>query len=191
MGVAVPFKHGFRTIAVVLSASLVASSCAGQFDSNGRPRTAFERSIGTCIAAIGLGVLVDVLSNKKRLGAGTVAGGAVCAVVMVLNNEQDKKRIHDSQVSAYTKGKSTTDTYVGADGARRTVHNDVQAVPTPAAFSNGAQVTKNGVTYVGPCRKSKTNIEVQGKGNFEGDSETVCRTADGDWLPYDTTGSTV
>jgi hypothetical protein len=165
----------------------VVSGCAGAVGPDGQPRTALERSVGTCIVSVGAGVLVDMLTNKKRLGAGTAVGAGLCAVVLAMNNEEDTRRVRAAQLAALNAGTDRTDTYVGKDGNERTIKTSIQSADTPANLKT--QVASDGAKFVGPCRRTQTEISVQGKGNASLDPEVVCRTAQGDWLPWSGTAS--
>ncbi|HKO20810.1 MAG TPA: hypothetical protein VJU82_18190 [Acidobacteriaceae bacterium] len=174
-------------VPAVLTGALLISGCAGPVGPNGQPRTALERSVGTCLVSVGAGVLVDMLTNNKRLGAGTAVGAGLCAVVLAMNNEEDKRRVHEAQLAALNAGKDGTESYVGQDGDERVIKTSVQPADTPANLDK--QVASDGANFVGPCRRAQTEISVQGKGSASLDPEVVCRTAQGDWLPWPGTAS--
>jgi hypothetical protein len=173
--------------AVALSLPILMSGCAGAVGPDGQPRSALERSVGTCVVSVGAGVLVDMLTNNKRLGAGTAVGAGLCAVVLAMNNEEDKRRVREAQLAALNAGKDRTDSYVGQDGNQRVIKTSVTPATAPANLKK--QVASNGTNFVGPCRRTQTEISVQGKGSASLDPEVVCRTAQGDWLPWSGTAS--
>lgn len=173
--------------AAMLSLALAVSGCAGAVGPDGQPRSALERSVGTCIVSVGAGVLVDMLTNKKRLGAGTAVGAGLCAVVLAMNNEEDKRRVHEAQLAALNAGKDRTDSYVGQDGDQRVIKTSV--TPAAAPLDLNKKLASDGANFVGPCRRTQTEISVQGKGSASLDAEVVCRTAQGDWLPWPGTAS--
>lgn len=166
-----------------IAASIILSGCAsGGLSASGQPRTALERSVGTCLVSVGAGVLVDMLTNHRRIGAGTAVGAGLCAVVLAVNNEADKQRIQQSQQAALNAGKDRTDQYVGDDGNARIIRTSVH--PSDAPSDLNARLAPDGSKFVGPCRKAQTEISVQGKGSASLDPETVCRTAQGNWQPW-------
>ncbi|MBV9569930.1 MAG: hypothetical protein JO056_01645 [Alphaproteobacteria bacterium] len=175
-------SHWWRGTLLALVTGLAVSGCAGTTGSDGKPRSALERSVGTCVLSVGAGVLVDMLTNNKRLGAGTAVGAGLCAVVIAMNNEEDKRRVRESQLAALNAGKDRTDTYVGKDGNTRTIRTSVH--PSAAPTDLKAHAAADGTKFVGPCRRTQTEISVQGKGSASLDPEVVCRTAQGDWLPW-------
>lgn len=168
--------------AVGVALAFSVAGCTSAVGPDGQPRSALERSVGTCIVSVGAGVLVDMLTNNKRIGAGTVAGAGLCAVVLAMNNEEDKRRLRESQLAALNANADRTDSYVGQDGNQRTIKTTVAATSAPANLT--AQAAASGEKFVGPCRRTQTEISVQGKGSASLDSEVVCRTAQGDWLPW-------
>ena len=176
-----------RASVLLLSISLSLSGCAGAVGSDGQPRSALERSVGTCIVSVGAGVLVDMLTNKQRIGAGTAVGAGLCAVVLAMNNEEDKRRVREAQLAALNADTDRTETYVGKDGNERTIKTSVQPASTPTNLT--ARAASDGTKFVGPCRQTQSEITVQGKGTASLDPEMVCRTAQGDWLPWPGTAS--
>lgn len=177
-------SHFVRTVSMLLAATFLVSACATQeFGPDGRPlpRTALQKSIGPCLASIGIGLAVDLLlSNKKRPGAGTAVGAGLCAVILIVNNEEDKKRIRESQLAALEAGQNRTDTYVGQDGQARFIKTSVQAEQAPPQMAS--YPLPNGDRFVGPCRRSQTTISVADKGNADLDADVYCRTAQGNWI---------
>ncbi|HSZ75460.1 MAG TPA: hypothetical protein VK779_11620 [Rhizomicrobium sp.] len=172
-----------RLLSLLVTAS-ISASCAGPgaVGPDGQPQTALERSVGTCVVTVGAGLLVDMLTNKRRVGAGTAVGAGLCAVVLAMNNEEDKKRLRESQLAALNSGRDRTDEYVGQDGQDRIIKTSVQTADIPPDLSS--HQAPNGDHFVGPCRKTQTEISVQGQGSASLDPEVVCRTAQGNWLPW-------
>lgn len=184
-----------RLVAAMLAVTLVLSGCASNGMSLGslpfgstttsagaQPASALDRSIAGCAASIGGGLLVDLLGNKKKVGAGTAVGAAICAVILAVNNEEDKQRIRDSQQAAIIDGQSRTDQYVRSDGRRRTVKTTVTPAATPTRLVSAT--APGGERFVGPCRRVQTEITAQEQGTTPLDPETVCRTDQGNWLPW-------
>ena len=173
-----------RAVSAALTAAFVAlSGCAsGGLDVTGQPRSALERSVGTCLVSVGAGVLVDMLTNHRRIGAGTAVGAGLCAVVLAVNNEADKQRIRQSQLAALNAGQDRTDQYVGDDGNARVIKTSIHPSNLPSDLN--AKLAPDGSKFVGPCRQTQTEISVQGKGSASLDPETVCRTAQGNWQPW-------
>jgi hypothetical protein len=174
-------EHQHRAfVSILLVVSLTLAGCAGAVGPDGKPRSALERSIGTCLVSIGAGILFDMLANKKRIGAGTAVGAGVCAVVLVLNNEEDKQRVRQAELRAYEAGKDSEESYVGQDNRTRFVKVAVHPVDMPTSLNTKAA---DGSSFVGPCRRTQTSVTVQGQGTADLGAEVVCRTNMGDWLP--------
>ncbi|MBS0469844.1 MAG: hypothetical protein JSR60_02145 [Proteobacteria bacterium] len=184
-----------KPLAAALASAMLLSSCATTgTDGSHKPRTALERSIGQCILSVGVGALVGALLGgaiNRRGGAGTGAaigagaGAVACAVILAVNNEKDRERIRQNEQAAYTTGKPQTARYVSDDGSERYIKTSVQTLPTPQAGTVGP----NGETITGPCRRAQTTISITGKGSAALDSEVVCRTAQGDYIPVDHTAA--
>ena len=180
---------GVKFVPAFVASSIALAGCAdsGAVGPDGQPRSAFERSIGTCMVSVGAGFLADMLLNKHRVGAGTAVGAGLCAVVLAMNNEEDKRRLRESQVAALNSGRDRTDQYVGQDGQARIIRTSVQTTSNPTGLTTHS--APNGDQFVGPCRRTQTDISVQGKGTANLDPEIVCRTAQGNWLPWSDTTS--
>ena len=178
-----------RPVATLMIAALLTGACAtGPRDSEGRPRTALDRSIGQCAVSIIGGALVGALlgAATRRGGAGTGAaigagvGTVACVIILAVNNEEDRERIRQAQQRAYQAGRSATVQYVGQDGAPRFIKTSVEQLSIQPQASTGDP----NETFVGPCRRAQTSITVGNKGTVALDSEVVCRTSMGDYLPY-------
>jgi len=109
-----------------------------------------------------------------------------CAIIIALNNEQDRERIRQAEQAAYSSGRSTTTQFVGRDGMARTIRTSVAAAPIPAQLvtpaSGGAAADSSADAIVGPCRSAQTQIIAPNQGTVTLDPELVCRTAQGDWI---------
>jgi hypothetical protein len=176
-------SFGARFLCAAVASSFIITGCATQLGPDGRPlpQTALQRSIGTCVAAVGIGLMVDLLASKhKRPGAGTLVGAGICAVVMIVNNEEDKQRIRESQMAALNSGKSRHDSYVGANGDKRYINTVVTDEKPPLQMAS--YQLSGGDQFVGPCRRSQTSIEVGDKGSAALDPDVYCRTAQGNWI---------
>ena len=181
----------FRSFLAISLICQVTAACVGS-GPNGQ-MTALDKSINECAGSLLIGTALGALAgaainHKAGQGAlyGAGAGGVMCAVFLAMNNAQDKARVRQSEIAAATSGNATTDQYVGNDGATRVIKTSVQSVSPPVNLASNAG--PNGEQFVGPCRRTQTNISVQGQGQASLDPEVVCRTAQGDWLPW--TGST-
>src|SRR3569832_130116 len=190
-------KHSqARPIAAMLAAVMLASCATGPRDKDGHPRTALDRSIGQCIATMAIstiaGALLGAAINRRNgaatgaaIGAG--AGAVQCAIIIALNNEQDRQRIRDAEQAAYNSGRSTTTQFVGQDGTPRSIHTSVAAAPMPAQLLTpagaGGGTSDDNSAIVGPCRSAQTQI-VAAQGTVNLEPEIVCRTTQGDWITY-------
>jgi uncharacterized membrane protein YebE (DUF533 family) len=172
-----------RTLALALAFALTLSGCASTGDGS---RTALDRSIGKCALSIGagaiLGALIGAASGRKGAGTGALvgagAGTVACAVILAMNNEQDKARVRAEQAATLNSGHATQETYVGDDGQARTIRTSVEAANIPTAVNATATASPT------ICRRTQTQITVQGKGSATLDPEISCRTAQGDWVPW-------
>ncbi len=178
-----------RAVALVLVAALASSCATGPRDADGHPRTALDRSIGQCIVSIGLGAIAGALLGaaiNRRGGAGTGAaigagaGAVECAIIVAVNNEEDRARIRQAEQAAYSSGQGSTTQYAGEDGTARIIKTSVQTVATPTQPAGAG----DGEVIVGPCRRAQTSITVGDKGTVALPPELVCRTAQGDYVPY-------
>jgi uncharacterized protein YcfJ len=198
----------FNAIALC-TATVMLSACVTMA---GREQTVLERSISECIASIGIGAVVGAVfgSLAGRPGRGAAIGAGVgtvaCGVLIAINNARDKQRIRDAEQRALNTGRDTTEQFVGNDGQTRIVQTSVQDVETPPELVAGVTVasrpattgTTAGVstavapssptTFVGPCRMAQSKITVKGE-TAQLPSEVLCRTSQGDWLPYNATAT--
>jgi len=199
-----------RAVALALIAALAGSCATGPRDSEGHPRTALDRSIGQCVATMAIstiaGALLGAAINRRNgaatgaaIGAG--AGAVQCAIIIALNNEQDRERIRQAEQAALVAGRSSTTTYLGSDGKQSTIQTRIAAAPLPASLvgvttgltarasaSPGLSApaapsmsTAGGETIVGPCRRVQQTITVADQGTASLPEEYSCRTAQGDY----------
>lgn len=185
----------------VFMAALALTGCATA--EGGMPRSALDRSINECVAAVALGAILGAVADKNRgqgalIGAGI--GGVACGVLIAINNERDKQRVREAQLAALNAGSSQRSDFVGDDGRTRTVQTTVRDAPTPTAIAANRPPTMlaslgdagdammmapmtSPDAFVGPCRTAQSQIAVQGQ-SADIPSELFCRTAAGDWKPY-------
>lgn len=177
-----------RAIAIIVAVALTLGGCAT--GNPGEPKTALDRSVGDCVASVAVGALVGALlgaaaGGRRSVGTGAAigagAGTVACAVIVAMNNKQDRERIQQARLAALKSGHDETQQYVGSDGTGRVIHTSVQPASLPA--SKPAAIAGNEVT--GPCRRAQTQITVAGKGTAQLDPELVCQTAAGDWVAID------
>jgi hypothetical protein len=140
-----------------------------------RPRTEVDKAIGQCVASVMVGALLGgVIGNNSGKGnagrgaaIGAAAGGAACGVLLALAGEKD--RILAAQQSAVAAGGFQMASYVGKDGAARTVRTNTEDAP--------AEVAGEGRI----CRYATTEVELAGKGKAAIGRQLYCRDAAGDW----------
>lgn len=178
-----------KALAAFVAASLLLSGCAT--GANGQRRSALDRSINECVAAVFIGALAGAALDKNRgqgalIGAGI--GGVACGVLVAINNEHDKQEIRNAQLAALNANMQQTEQFVGQDGETKTVTTSIQDAPTPAAGDTGNPEQTDGMstapdTVVGPCRRTQTQISAQ-TGSAQLPAEMYCRTAGGDWVIY-------
>mgnify|MGYP007080555079 CR=1 FL=1 len=119
-----------------LCVGVVLSGCA-TVDPANDTRTEVDKAIGRCIASVAVGTILGaVIGNNlgdgdagrgAAIGAG--AGGALCAVMMAVANEEDKRRIAALQMRTYEQGAPQVESYVGSDNRARTILTSVETAP--------------------------------------------------------------
>lgn len=179
----------YKAVAVASAFSMLLGGCATGGDPNA-PRTALDRSVGQCVASIAAGALLGALlgaaTGSRNAGKGAAigagAGTVACAVIIAMNNKEDRERLQQSRLAALKSGTDDTTRYVGTDGNSRVIHTSVQTVPVPSAPKPAAATASN---VTGPCRRAQMQISVQNKGATTLDPELVCQTASGDWVAMD------
>ena len=178
-----------KAVAMASAMSLMLSGCATTSGDPNAPRTALDRSVGQCIGSIAagaiLGALLGAATGNRNVGKGAAIGAGVgtvaCAVIIAMNNKEDRERLQQSRMAALKSGSDDTTQYTGTDGNSRVIHTSVQTVPVPSAPKT-ASANSN---ITGPCRRAQVQITLQNKGATTLDPETVCQTAAGDWVPLD------
>lgn len=177
-----------QATSIILSAALAMDGCAGTGMTG--DQTALDKSINECIGSVLLGTALGALIGSASHGNagrgalyGAGAGTVACAVMVAINNAQDRQRIRQNQLAALQTGENHTDTYVGQDGTARTVQTNVQTVSAPANFAS-SPTASTADPIVGPCRKITTQISVAGKGDSEVDPGFTCQTRAGNWVNW-------
>jgi hypothetical protein len=118
---------------------------------------------------------------------GAAAGGALCAVISALD-EQDRARIRAAQIQAARTGQPQRVSYRGQDGLERQVEvrvTDVgaSAKPSSAEPAKRSQAQVAAASGQRICRTLNTNVSVQTKGETDVPAQVVCRTPNGDYEP--------
>ena len=133
-----------------------------------------------------LGALIGGAVDGRRgggAGRGAVIGAGVgvgiCAVWLAFENERDKRRLVQAQLSAAQTGRSVNDTWTGEDGQVRTV----VAVPS----TQTQMVPRNaprGQTQPEPqlCRQVTITPSVNGQ-SADPFTTVVCRDSQGNYTP--------
>jgi surface antigen len=174
-------------IIIVTAASLTLAGCATT--GGGVPPTAVQRAQGQCIASVAVGALLGaVIGNNtgsgnasRGAGRGALVGAGICAVLLAMASEEDRRRIQEAEYAALETGQPREDVYVGSDGKQRTILVRTEAAPdkswtfTPAA-SDAAQPAAAVVSSTTDiCRYRQTTLTVQDTGSGTLDRELVCR----------------
>lgn len=170
------------------------AGCAG-VGGNGAPLTALDRATQNCVGAMFLttvgGVAIGAMTGGRRAveggAVGLAAGGVLCAVMLAVANEEDKKRILENERLAVAEGKARSQSYA-KDGVGRRIETRVYDYaasapqPTPAAKPSAAKKTAV-TTAAAPappearvCRYAETTIEVTGQGTASTDKQLYCRS---------------
>lgn len=156
-----------RTIPAILVVTMIAalSGCA----TNGQPLTT-EQKIGRCVGGvIGLTIACRLIGDQKLAKQCAVAALATCAVWLVYNNAQDKKRIADAQQRALETGQAQQDQWVNdGDGNARAVTVSLR----PDQIGTGGQL----------CRTMDIEATAVGTEGVGKNTVTSCRTPEGDWV---------
>lgn len=173
--------HRFRACGPLFVFPLVLMFGCATTGGAGR-QSSLERSINWCVVSVVAGAVFDIASKRGRPGAGMLTGAALCGVILLVNNKLDRERINQNQRAALDSDTTKTDTYTGSDGKERLIKTSVQPAPSNIVAPSAASANPNRI--VGPCRRTQTDITVQGHGTVNLDPEVVCRTAQGDWVPW-------
>lgn len=182
-------------VAALISLSLVAGCATTE---TGQPRTAMQRAIGQCMMSVGVGAILGaVVGNNTGQGnagrgalTGAAAGGAVCAVLLAMAGEEDRRRVEQAQVMAASTGQPQVAEYVGADGSVRRIETRAGpeqsmtlAAAASAADGSAAADASATVPATRICRSVNTSITVENKGSTQL-PQTVCRDpATNSWAP--------
>lgn len=182
--------HVAKTTILGVSLAVVAYLSGCVVPNGQQSKSALNRSIAECAASVLVGAALGAIVGRATHGSpgkgaaiGAGGGAVACAVLMAVNNAQDKQRIRQNQLAALQSDTTQTDSYVGNDGAMRKVSTTVQDVSLPGTL-NASPTASSADPIVGPCRRTNTGIEVNGKGTSSVDSGVVCRTAQGNYVSW-------
>lgn len=139
------------------------------------------------------GIIGAAVTNKGQgvaagAGIGLLAGGAVCAVVAILD-DQDKERIKTAQMESAANAKAVSMSYVGKDGRKRQINIAKPVDVPPPAPSTLMPAPEGGTAEQAVaageqiCRKSNGTISVEGVQNPMEIEQYFCRNSTGDWNP--------
>ncbi len=140
---------------------------------NGQPLST-EQKIGRCVGGILLTTALCRLAGDQKLAKQcAVASIAACAVWLVYNNAQDKKRIANARQRALETGQAQQDEWRNdGDGRMRKVSVSLR----PDQMLNNGQ----------PCRTVDIEAASEGTEGLGKHTETYCRTSEGNWAPQAT-----
>jgi hypothetical protein len=177
-------------IALLASLALAGTSLSG-CATNGRPLTTNQRIAGCTAAMIGGGLLGALIGSQVdgRRGGGTgtgaaigvALGGAACAVWLAFENEKDRRRLAEAQLTAARTGQPVDESWTGEDGRLRSVSvvpsTQMQSmVPARRSGAGAAQRI---------CRTLSTTPAVDNQSTAPLTSY-YCRDEAGNWAPADT-----
>lgn len=161
-----------------LAACLMLSGCATS-------GSAMERAWQQCgVAVVGGAIIGGIIGNNTGNGdaqqgmtTGLLTGGGICAVLLAMASEEDKRRIREAEYAALETGEVREDSYIGEDGKRRTIVVRTQDAPAktwsvPAA-EDGKEAETASMTDI--CRYRQTTLSVESTGSGSLDAELVCR----------------
>ena len=114
-------------------------------------------------------MLGNVISGKGGLKKGALAGGAACALFVLLD-PYDKERIRSDHEKALNNGSEITDSWQGKDGKTRYLK---VSAPQPVQVASHKERM---------CRRIDSSLQIDGTGSDQG-SDIYCRTPEGDWVP--------
>lgn len=180
-------KAFLRPTAMAVAVTITLTSCTTMgTGGNGGPRTALDRSINQCIASVLVGALAGALigsaTGKRNVGKGAMigAGGGlvVCAVILAVNNAEDRKHIQQAQALALNTNRPYQDQYTGPDGQPHIVKASFGTQDMPFQTQTSLPSPDGGV-FVGPCRTLSTEISTPAGTSQLGDQ--YCRTSLGSW----------
>lgn len=177
-----------RKIAAIAGLALASTSLSG-CATNGRPLTANQRIAGCTVAMIGgglIGALIGSQVDGRRGGGsgrgaaiGVALGGAACAIWLAFENEKDRRRLAEAQLTAARTGQPVADSWTGDDGRVRSV----SVVPsTQMQTMISRRSGEAGGRRV--CRSVATTPSVDNQSAAPLTS-LVCRDAAGNWSPAD------
>jgi hypothetical protein len=170
-------------IAACTAAALAGTSLSG-CATNGRPLSTTQRIVGCAAAMIGGGILGALIGSqvdgRRGGGSGTGAalgvalGGAACAVWLAFENEKDKRRLAEAQLSAARTGRAVSDSWTGDDGRLRSV----SVVPSTQMQAMAPRRAALGESRL--CRAVATTPTVDARSAAPMTSY-FCRDANGNW----------
>jgi len=175
-----------RVTAIAVAAAFALTSCATT-GNNGEPQTALDRSVNQCVASVVIGAIAGALvgaaaGGKNGVGKGALIGTGgglvVCAVILAVNNEQDRAHIQQAQAQAVRNG-TYQESYVGSDNQPRFIKASFGPQAGPMNSKTTVSSPDGGV-FTGPCRPLNTDISIPGKGTSQL-SDYYCQTSMGNW----------
>jgi len=149
------------------------------------PRSEIDKAIGRCVLAVGAGAIVGALfggASRSRngvaygAGAGAMAGGIACAVMLKI--QHDKQAILEHQQAAIAADQDQQVSFQGQDGLV-SVSTQVRPVPQQQPTGTGADTPSR------VCRYAHTTVDVSGTGQTTLPDQLYCRDEQGDWTLAD------
>ena len=173
-----------RNLSVPMIAAVVALS--GCSTTGG---TAMDRAWSQCgVAVVGGALLGAIIGNntgdgnaRQGAGTGSLVGVGICGVLLAMASEEDKQRIREAEYAALETGREREDSYIGADGKRRTILVRTEDAPARswtvpvdgdqmAGVPDGKPTTQTDI-----CRYKQTTLTVEDTGTGSLERELVCR----------------
>lgn len=192
-------------LATVAAASITLSGCA----TTGGPRTEVDKAFGKCVGTVAGGAILGALISSALGGdagdgalVGAGVGAGACAVLLVVASEKDRENIRRQQAMAAESLESQVMEYTNEKGRKVRLETQVTEAELPEEFTTMAyeraaaleaqnQTQPSTVTasnMVAPeqriCRRTATTVTLMGSGESTQLGQLVCRTADGDWVPF-------
>ena len=185
--------------------SLALTGCA----TTGGPTTEVDRAIGKCVGTIAGGTVLGALiagafggdaGDGALIGAGVGAGA--CAVLVAVASEKDRENIRRQQAMAAQDLELQVMEYTNEKGQKVRLETEVDEADvskeyTAKVYERAAEIElqKQQITAAVPaspaiaeeqriCRRTSTTVTLVDSGKSTKLGQLVCRTADGDWVPF-------
>lgn len=163
----------------VLLSALTAAVLTGCATTGGQGgRTAMDQAIARCLGTTVVTTLIGTVvggGDGAAIGAGV--GGGLCAVMLVLASEEDRKRARELELEAVIKaepGETVSSSLTTQNGQQVTLTTIVDnAAPPPSSIQQAERT----------CRYAQTTFATGGSSQ-QLDRQIYCRTTDGNWEPY-------